>query len=78
MNSSRHELLESVRWRRKWAERLAAIVLAGIPTYAVAQIQNDAVLGLLAIIGGVAGHLSYSAGTNFERAMLLRSGKSLE
>jgi hypothetical protein len=68
--------MESVRWRRKWAERLAAVVVIGMPTCAVAQVWTA--IGLLAILGGVAGHLSYNAGTTLERAMRLRWGQSPE
>lgn len=77
VNKTRHELLASVRRRRQWSERIAAVVLVGIPLCALTQ-TGVAAIASVAVLGGLAGHLSFSAGTIFERVTHLRRGAASE
>jgi hypothetical protein len=73
VNKARHELLASVRRRRRLSERIAAVVLIALPVCAVTQAAMPVIWGV-AILGGLAGHLAFSTGAILERVRRLRWG----
>jgi hypothetical protein len=73
VNRVRRESPARVRRRLRWSERLAGIVLVGLPVCGVTRAPTAVVVSV-AVLGGLAGHLSFCTGEISERVAQLRRG----